>query len=105
MADQLILVAIIVAGMVLYIGQWIPSEVTSMAILASLAISGLLGPEDVLSGFSNQATVTVAAMFVLSSGLLKTGALEAVALYISQYSFLLSCLSRRSRRRRSQMFC
>ncbi len=49
------------------------------AIFVSIALvaTRVLTPEQGLSGFSNSATVTVAAMFVLSAGLSRTGALNA----------------------------
>ena len=55
------------------------------AIFVSIALiaTRVLTPEQGLSGFSNSATVTVAAMFVLSAGLARTGALQsATALLI-----------------------
>ncbi len=49
------------------------------AIFVSIALvaTRVLTPEQGLSGFSNSATVTAAAMFVLSAGLSRTGALDA----------------------------
>ena len=37
-----------------------------------LLLSGIITPEQGLAGFSNAATLTVGAMFVLSAGLFKT---------------------------------
>ena len=44
---------------------------------------GLATPEEALAGFSNSATVTVAAMFVLSAGLDRTGTLIPLSNWIS----------------------
>src|SRR5690606_10504706 len=44
----------------------------------ALLVLGLLSVEQALSGFANEATITVAAMFVLSAGLQQTGALRAL---------------------------
>lgn len=44
--------------------------------MVSLLISGILTPQEGLSGFSNPATVTVAAMFILSDGIRRTGILN-----------------------------
>ena len=81
---QVFLGLLILGAVALYIGQWIPSETTSILVIALLAASQILTPEEVLSGFSNTATITVAAMFVLSSGLLRSGALEFVVLRMAQ---------------------
>src|SRR5690606_490852 len=50
----------------------------AMIVLASLLILGLVTPSEALSGFSSEATITVAAMFALSTGLTRTGALRAL---------------------------
>ncbi|MEM7230580.1 MAG: SLC13 family permease [Planctomycetota bacterium] len=77
---------LIVGAMALYVGQWISTESTSILLIALLALTGILNADEALSGFSNSATVTVGAMFVLSSGLLRTGALEFLALKLAEYS-------------------
>ncbi len=46
--------------------------------MSALIITGLLSPREGISGFANEATITVAAMFVLSAGLVRTGALDIV---------------------------
>ena len=74
--SQLILIAILIVSTTLYVTQWISIELTSMLIIVALLITGVLQPSDALSGFSNSATLTVGAMFVVSAGLVRTGALE-----------------------------
>lgn len=73
---QLILVAILIVSTTLYVTQWLSIELTSMLIVVALLVTGLLDPSDAFSGFSNSATLTVGAMFVVSAGLVRTGALE-----------------------------
>ena len=75
-APQLVLIAILIVSTILYVTQWISIELTSMLIIVALLATGVLPPGDALSGFSNSATITVAAMFVVSAGLVRTGALE-----------------------------
>lgn len=74
--SQLILIAILIVSTTLYVTQWISIELTSMLIIVALLITGVLDPSDAFSGFSNSATLTVGAMFVVSAGLVRTGALE-----------------------------
>jgi len=50
-----------------------------------LALTGVLTPGEALAGFSNTATVTVAAMFALSAAVLKTGVIEAIAPIVSRH--------------------
>lgn len=71
--------AIILLGVVtLYITQWIRIEVTALLSLTSLVVFGILTPQEALSGFANEATVTVGAMLVLSAGLVRTGVIDYV---------------------------
>src|SRR5690606_23504965 len=53
-------------------------DAVALLVLSSLAILGLINPGEALSGFSNQATVTVAAMFILAAGLQNSGALSGI---------------------------
>ena len=46
--------------------------------MATLIITGIVSPREGISGFANEATITVAAMFVLSAGLVRTGALDVI---------------------------
>ncbi|MCB0094840.1 MAG: hypothetical protein KDE46_03930 [Caldilineaceae bacterium] len=84
--EQILLLIILVAGSALYATRRLPFEVTSILIIVSLALTGILPPEKAFSGFASTATLTVAAMFVLSGGLIRTGALEAVTIYLARFS-------------------
>ncbi|GGI99793.1 SLC13 family permease [Halopseudomonas pertucinogena] len=53
-------------------------DAVALLVLSGLAILGLVSPGQALSGFSNQATVTVAAMFILAAGLQNSGALSGI---------------------------
>lgn len=80
------LILIVVAAATLYITRWVSTEVTSILAIAALALSGVLTPAESFAGFSSTATLTVGAMFVLSAGLLRTGALEAVTIRLADFS-------------------
>ncbi|MCB9137754.1 MAG: SLC13 family permease [Caldilineaceae bacterium] len=84
--DQWMLIALLAISTFLYITRWIPIEVTSLLTIAALAVSGILPSERAIAGFSSTATITVAAMFVLSGGLLRTGALEAVTVFLANHA-------------------
>jgi di/tricarboxylate transporter len=73
--DALLTLAVLVGAVVLFISEKLPVDVVAMLVLASLLVLGLVSPDEALSGFSSEATITVAAMFVLSAGLAHTGAL------------------------------
>lgn len=59
-------------------------EVTALATIAALALSGLLPPAEAFAGLSSPATITVAAMLVLSAGIERTGAMDLLAASIAR---------------------
>tara|TARA_B100001971_G_scaffold214105_1_gene249776 strand:- start:1465 stop:3240 length:1776 start_codon:yes stop_codon:yes gene_type:complete len=84
--DEIILSLLILIAVTLLITQHIRTEVTALLIIATLAITGLLTPEEAISGFSSSATVTVAGMFVLSAGLIRTGALDMAVTFVLRHA-------------------
>ena len=74
--DALLVLAILSSAVLLFAGNWIRVDLVSLMILLALGITGLVTPAEAFSGFSNPAVITVAAMFVISSGLTHTGALR-----------------------------
>ncbi|MFP7722340.1 SLC13 family permease [Lysobacter sp. A3-1-A15] len=77
--DLWLTLAVLVGAVILFVTEKLPVDVVALLVLASLLVLGLVTPGEALSGFSSQATITVAAMFVLSAGLQRSGALQGVA--------------------------
>ncbi len=77
---------VLVVTVVLLVTQWIRVEVTALLAIVALVATSVLTPEEALSGFSSPATITVAAMFMLSAGLIRTGALDWVTAAIGRLS-------------------
>lgn len=69
-------VLVISAAMALFASEKVRVDLVALITLAVLVILGIVTPAEALSGFSNEATVTVAAMFALSLGIERSGALE-----------------------------
>ncbi|MCB9896443.1 MAG: SLC13 family permease [Planctomycetes bacterium] len=79
MNDADLMLVLLAVTLVLLVTQWVRIEVVALSLVAVLALTGVLSTEDALSGFSSQATITVAAMLVLSAGLERAGAVDLVA--------------------------
>lgn len=62
-----------------FIRERMPPVVIATAGAIAMLGLGLLSPDEMLDVFSNPAPITIAAMFVLSGALLRTGTLEAVS--------------------------
>lgn len=85
-ADMIMLVIILVVASTLYLTDWLATETTSALAITALALTGILNTGEALSGFASTATLTVGAMFVISGGLLRTGALEIVTIGLARFS-------------------
>jgi di/tricarboxylate transporter len=71
--EALLVLAILVGAVALFISEKYPIDFVALLVLGVLLLFGLVTPQEGISGFSNPATVTVGAMFILSAGLQKTG--------------------------------
>lgn len=76
--DLWLTLAVLVGAVYLFVTEKLPVDVVALLVLASVLVLGLVTPAEALSGFSSQATITVAAMFVLSAGLQRSGALQGM---------------------------
>lgn len=74
--EIVLVLAILAAAVACFATDRLPVDLVALMVLSALLASGILTPEQAVSGFSNTATVTVAAMFVLSGGLARTGAVS-----------------------------
>ena len=63
----------------LFITEKLRVDVVALLVMVTFISTGVLSPTQGIAGFSNPATVTVAAMFVLAAALQKTGALNFAA--------------------------
>lgn len=77
-ADLMITLLVLVGAVALFVSEKLPVDVIAILILSSLLVFGVVTPDEALSGFSSEATLTVAAMFVLSAGLKRSGALRGL---------------------------
>ena len=77
--------AVIAVMFVLFVREVFPPEVTAMAGAAVLLTGGVLPVDDVLVAFSNPAPWTIAAMFILSGGLVRTGVLANISRLITRH--------------------
>lgn len=60
----------------------LPADLVLLSALALFLLAGLIEPVEALSGFSNEGTITIAALFVLAAGLKETGALSLITTHL-----------------------
>ena len=73
-----LVLGIALVAIILFATEKLRVDAVALLVLSALAILGLVSPGDALGGFSNQATITVAAMFILAAGLQNSGALSGI---------------------------
>ena len=70
---------VVVCAVICFVSEWLPIDLTAIAVMVALMTLGLVTPQEGLSGFSNSATITVMAMFILSAGISRTGAIQGIS--------------------------
>lgn len=82
--EQLTLLLILLAASFLLLTERIRIDLTAVFIILALAISGLLEPAQALSGFGSEPAVVVAAIFVLSEAVFRTGLSDRLGYWIGR---------------------
>ena len=70
--------SILVLALISFIFEWLPVDLTAITVAVVLMLLGIVTPSEGISGFGNSATVTVMAMFILSSGITRTGVIQII---------------------------
>tara|TARA_B100000676_G_C18091903_1_gene860803 strand:- start:610 stop:2598 length:1989 start_codon:yes stop_codon:yes gene_type:complete len=81
-SQQIILLIVILFAIVFFVMEVLPLEVTALASVGLLLLFDVLSIEQAISGFSNNAVITIGAIFILSRSLVKTGFLEVLAQFL-----------------------
>lgn len=76
MLSPIIAAVVVVAVFIGFVGEWRSPEITAGIGVTVLLLTGILSTDDVLAMLSSTAIVTIAAMFVLSAALVRTGAMD-----------------------------
>ena len=79
-----LLIGIIVAALVLIISNRLRSDTVAILVLLALGLTGVVTPQEALSGFSRSAVITIIGLFVITEALDTTGVVKWIALRIRQ---------------------
>ena len=85
----LVVFALIGLALVSFVSEVIPTDVTAIGIVVSLAAlepwTGV-GARGAISGFANTATVTIVAMYMLSAGIQRTGLVQRLGIHLARFT-------------------
>src|SRR5919109_1997653 len=82
--DQLYLFIILTGAIILLFTEWIRIDLTAILMIVMLSLTGVLGAEASLSGFSSEPAILLASVFVLNGALYHTGLSEQLGNWIKQ---------------------
>ncbi len=74
--EVLLVTGLLLVTVVLLVTEKLPVDVTAIGVMVAVMALGLLSPEQTLAGLAHPAPVTVGALFIVTRGLTRTGALE-----------------------------
>lgn len=80
-AIVLVLVVIVFFG---FVRERLPPDIVALSAVVVLLFTGILSTDEVLSVFSNSAPITIAALFVLSAALERTGVIDSMGRLVSR---------------------
>ncbi len=91
MVEATIVFLIIGVALVLFVSELIPNDITALMVIVSLAalypVFGIdvgIEPTDAISGFSNPATITIIAMYMLSAGIQNSGIVDRLGIILAR---------------------
>jgi len=73
-----IVLALLLVALVLFSTERIPIEVVSLLLVMALVLTNTLTASEAFAGFGNDIVITIAGLFILTGGLVKTGVIDLV---------------------------
>ena len=84
--DIAIVFTVLLVSVALFATDNVRHDVIGLMVMVALGLCGILKPKELLGGFSNQAVVTIGAMFVLSAALMRSGMVAALGAKLTSLS-------------------
>ncbi len=81
-SDMKLVLGLVGFTMVMFLFERIRADVVALVVLVLLGLTGLVAPENLFTGFSGNAVMSVIATMILGAGLDRTGALNRLARWL-----------------------
>ncbi|NNE68091.1 MAG: SLC13 family permease [Pyrinomonadaceae bacterium] len=78
MSPILIVLALLFVALVLFATEKLPVDVVGIVLVVALVLTGVLTAQEGVAGFGDDIIVTIAGLFVLTGGLVKTGLVDLI---------------------------
>lgn len=73
-----IVLGLLLVAVVLFATERIPVDIVTIMLVIAMVLTGTLTAAEAFSGFGNDIVITIAGLFLLTGGLVKTGVVDAV---------------------------
>lgn len=80
-----IVLGVIVTAVILFASEKISVDMVSIMVMCFLVLTGILTPLEGLAGFSNEATITVASLFVISAAMFQSGIVNIIGSKVTNF--------------------
>lgn len=84
--QQIFFFLILIAALVLFITEWIRTDLVAVMVVVALYATRVLSAEDALSGFSSEPAIVVAGIFVLTGAMHATGLSDTIGKWIGKWA-------------------
>jgi di/tricarboxylate transporter len=78
MSPIAITLILLLVAVVLFATEKIPVDIVGILLVIGLVMTGILNVNEGLSGFGDNIIITIAGLFVLTGGLVKTGIVDLI---------------------------
>jgi len=76
--EMWIALGILVVAIILFVTEWLRVDVVAIGVMVALMLTGLVSSAEAISGFSNPAVLTIAALFVVGGAVMQTGVAASI---------------------------
>jgi di/tricarboxylate transporter len=76
--------AILIVTLYLFITEKVPVDLTAIGIIVTLVLFRIITPAEAVAGFAHPAVITVGSMFLISKGMIRTGAVGFIGQKVIQ---------------------
>lgn len=83
-SETILTLAILAVALVLFLSERVSVDLVALLVLVALGLSSILSSEEVFSGLSDPAVITIMAIFVLAHGLEVTGVAERMGVFLAR---------------------
>src|ERR687893_1317320 len=73
-----IVLILLLVALILFSTERIPIDIVTILLVIALVLTGTLDVKEAFAGFGNDIVITIAGLFVLTGGLVKTGVVDVV---------------------------